>query len=95
MADKDNRKDVDARLEETTAVRQLAIARAEIADLKRALVEMCDVYSANRNEKLRVKAFRRHAADADRPFSLADVGKTFDALAADEAVIRRPPRGTR
>jgi len=92
MPDRDKRKDVDV---EAVERRELALARAEIADLKRALVDMCDVYSANRSEKLKVKAFRRHAADADRPFSLADVKKTFEILEAEEAVVRRPPRGTR
>jgi len=87
--------DVDPRRATADVARELAAARAEIAELKRALVEMCDVYSANRTEKLKVKAFRRHAADPDRPFSLADVKKTFEALETDELVMRRPPRGTR
>lgn len=90
-----DRNEVAAKPEETAAIRELAAARAEIAELKRALVEMCDVYSANRTEKLKVKAFRRHAADAERPFSLAEVAKTFEALEAEASVVRRPPRGTK
>lgn len=58
---------------------ELARAHAEIADLKKALVTMCDIYSSNRSEKLRVKACRRHA-NAAAPFSLADVEKTFGLL---------------
>ena len=58
---------------------ELDAARAEIKDLKQAVVTMCDVYSANRAEKLKVKAFRRHASDA-APFSLADVTKTIEAF---------------
>lgn len=58
---------------------ELEAARAEIRELKAAVVTMCDVYSANRTEKLKVKAFRRHAADA-KPFSLDEVKATFEKL---------------
>lgn len=58
---------------------ELAAARAEIKDLKQAVVAMCDIYSANRAEKLKVKAFRRHAAGA-APFSIAEVTATFESL---------------
>lgn len=64
---------------------ELAAARAENRELKQALVAMCDVYSANRTEKLKVKAFRKHAA-GDAPFSIDDVMKTFGKLATKAEV---------
>lgn len=70
---------------------ELAAARAEIKDLKQALVTMCDVYSANRAEKLKVKAFRRHGA-ADAPFSLAEVEKTFGLLKVQADNDEKKPR---
>lgn len=71
---------------------ELAAAREEIRELKAAVVAMCDVYSANRAEKLRVKAYRKHAATDER-FTLADVTKTFEALEAKaDADPRRQPR---
>lgn len=50
---------------------ELEAARAEIAELRRAVVTMCDTYSANRSEKLKVKAYRLLAAKG--PFSLSAV----------------------
>jgi hypothetical protein len=52
---------------------ELRNARAEIKELRQAVVAMCDTYSANRDEKLRVKAFRAVAAKEVGAFSLAAV----------------------
>lgn len=45
----------------------------EAKELRAALVSMCDTYSSNRSEKLRVKAVRFVAAKGAGPFSLAAV----------------------
>lgn len=45
----------------------------EVMELRRAVVAMCDTYSANRSEKQKVKAYRYVAAKGEGPFSLAAV----------------------
>lgn len=52
---------------------ELEAAREEIKELKQAVVAMCDTYSSNRSEKLRVKAYRFVAAKGPGPFSAAAV----------------------
>ena len=44
---------------------EIEAARAEIVELRAAVVAMCDTYSANRAEKQKVKAYRLIAAKAD------------------------------
>lgn len=80
---------------EVMLLRDLEAARAEIKELRQAVVAMCDTYSANRSEKLRVKAYRAVAAKALGPFSLAAVedwlaqleDRERDDLEAAERVI--------
>lgn len=47
---------------------ELDAANAENRELRRAVVTLCDTYSANRAEKLKVKAYRSIAANGE-PFS--------------------------
>jgi hypothetical protein len=52
---------------------ELEAARAENNALRSALIAMCDTYSANRAEKLKVKAYRSVASHGASPFSLETV----------------------
>jgi len=58
----------------------LDAARAEIGELRRAVVTLCDTYSSNRAEKLKVKAYRSLAAKGEGSFSLAAVGAEIARL---------------
>lgn len=55
------------------ASNEMEALRKERDELRAALVTMCDTYSSNRSEKLRVKAYRFVAAKGAGPFSLAAV----------------------
>jgi hypothetical protein len=62
---------------------ELDAARAEIKELREAVVAMCDTYSANRSEKLRVKAYRFVAAKGPA-FSAAAVQAEIERLEKTE-----------
>lgn len=61
--------------------------RAEVSALRGAVIAMCDTYSANRAEKLKVKAYRSVANSTRVPFSEDAVAGELEQLQAREREV--------